>query len=228
MAGTRADTDVLDREGAATSMASAVADDLEAILPTDPRAPGRRGLRLSRARRDPGRAHSDGRAGRLGSMAAALFLGLAAGAVIARLPVLRLDLARSGAPAAGVVAPRLAATPRLALEGHARAAATPPPMCGAYCDYGDVLAADSRLRGAYGAAVHAGVPRPVLVDYRDRWWSLRWQAPTDPSRAVQGYQQMADELDRLAAAAPEPVGRRAERPAGAFDRLGAEIASIWR
>jgi hypothetical protein len=60
-----------------------------------------------------------------------------------------------------------------------------------------VLAADARLRRAYRAAQRAGVSRPVLVSYRNRWAGLRGRATHDPGRVVRGYRQMASELEQL-------------------------------
>jgi hypothetical protein len=68
----------------------------------------------------------------------------------------------------------------------------------ARCAYPAVMVADRRLRTAYGHAVRAGVPRPLLVSYRNRWASLRRDANDHPARTVAVYGAMADDLQRLA------------------------------
>ena len=62
----------------------------------------------------------------------------------------------------------------------------------------DLMAADHRLRVAYSHAVRAGVPRHVLVAYRDRWSDLREDASWRPDRVAAGYGRMTDDLERLA------------------------------
>jgi hypothetical protein len=100
--------------------------------------------------------------------------------------------------------------------------------CGAdrRCSHADLLAADARLRRAYHAATRAGVPNPVLADYRDRWARLRRRSTDEPARVVAGYGQMARELGRMAAA---PVrARYRPRHEGPMERLGEQIASVLR
>lgn len=60
------------------------------------------------------------------------------------------------------------------------------------------MAADARLRHAYADAVDAGVPRPILRDYRNRWSSLRRRAPAQPDLVTSRYHELAAELDQMA------------------------------
>lgn len=74
-----------------------------------------------------------------------------------------------------------------------------PAFCGsAQCSHADLLAADRRLRKAYTRAISAGVPRAVLVNYRNRWASLRHDAVYRPNRVATGYSSMAGDLNRMA------------------------------
>lgn len=59
-------------------------------------------------------------------------------------------------------------------------------------------AADARLRRAYMTAIRVGVPRDVLVDYRDEWERLRHRDPRQSSQVARRYVAMAGELDRVA------------------------------
>jgi hypothetical protein len=68
----------------------------------------------------------------------------------------------------------------------------------ARCAYPAVIAADKRLRHAYSSATRAGVSRPVLVSYRNRWASLRRHASDEPGRVIDGYGLMARDLTRMA------------------------------
>lgn len=63
----------------------------------------------------------------------------------------------------------------------------------------EVLAADRRLRRAYDRAIRAGVPRPVLVDYRNRWNRLRRTTWNEPARLVRGYDRLERDLSQEAA-----------------------------
>jgi hypothetical protein len=94
------------------------------------------------------------------------------------------------------------------------------------CTDADLLSADRRLRSAYDSAARRGVPRPVLVDYRDRWSSLREHAPNEPGRVVRGYRQMAGELDDLPADRRH-ADNRAQSP-DILDRIGAGITGLLR
>lgn len=63
----------------------------------------------------------------------------------------------------------------------------------------EVLAADRRLRRAYDRAIRAGVPRPVLVDYRNRWNRLRRTTWNEPAQLVRGYDRLERGLSQEAA-----------------------------
>lgn len=103
-------------------------------------------------------------------------------------PVERLS--RAGAPevrAHPMALPR--ATPAKTRRTASAAAASRhrQSSCGrSGCSYRAVLAADQRLRVAYSQAIRAGVARPVLVAYRDRWARLRNRRER-PDRLVDGY-----------------------------------------
>lgn len=84
------------------------------------------------------------------------------------------------------------------VEAKRKPKAVTRSVCGGYCDHGDVMAADRRLRRAYSAAVRAGVSRSVLVSYRNRWAGLRHRAPRQPELVVARYNAMAGDLNRLA------------------------------
>ncbi len=76
-------------------------------------------------------------------------------------------------------------------RSHARVAGRP--------SFDDLMVADQRLRRAYGRAISAGVPRPVLVDYHNRWADLRQEASWQPERVRLGYNAMAADLTRMSA-----------------------------
>jgi hypothetical protein len=90
------------------------------------------------------------------------------------------------APRAHHVETAAAATRRISRAGPVRRLA-----------YGDVIVADQQLRRAYARAISAGVPRSILVDYRDRWDDLRQEANERPDRVVVGYRALAGDLARL-------------------------------
>ena len=77
------------------------------------------------------------------------------------------------------------------------------------CFHAQVMAADRRLRRAYARAGDAGVSRPAMVSYRNRWAALRRQAIRDPGRVIAGYGAMATELSREARLAERRYGRAA-------------------
>jgi hypothetical protein len=60
------------------------------------------------------------------------------------------------------------------------------------------VTADRRLRHAYRNAVRAGVPRPALVSYRNRWAELRRGAGRNPARTAQDYRKLEMALSRAA------------------------------
>ena len=57
-----------------------------------------------------------------------------------------------------------------------------------------MTAADQRLRRAYHAAVEAGLPRRVLLSYRQDWADARKRATSNPGKLVARYHRLADEL----------------------------------
>ena len=77
------------------------------------------------------------------------------------------------------------------------------------CFHAQVMAADRRLRQAYARAGDAGVSRPAMVSYRNRWAVLRRQAIRDPGRVIAGYGAMAAELSREARLSERRYGRAA-------------------
>ena len=99
----------------------------------------------------------------------------------------------SGGPSHPIAAPVPRRT-RARLTPHAR-----PSHVVARTDSSpaDLLSADRRLRRAYIQAVSAGVPQPVLVEYRDRWADLRDEATWRPDRVAIGYNAMASDLTRM-------------------------------
>lgn len=74
------------------------------------------------------------------------------------------------------------------------------------CFHAQVMSADRRLRRAYARAGDAGVSRPVMIAYRNRWAGLRRQAIHNPGRVVAGYGAMATELGREARIAERRYG----------------------
>jgi len=93
--------------------------------------------------------------------------------------------------------PRPAATRVVAKRPRTvRAApAAPIDICGRTCSRAEIMTADQRLRSAYARAERAGVPRPVLASYRNRWAALRRGASDEPHRLVQGYVRLAVDLN---------------------------------
>jgi len=206
------------------SLAPSVAGDLEAIFADA--ALGGAGRRTSASKvRTVGGRRSRWPMATVGAVAAAGFVGLSAGAGLVGLhsPSKASRAAATSAPApaapramlpvqVAVVSPTVsvpeangpvpvldtepvADTPSARAPGQARmhmAAHRRPARAG------DLLAADRRLRVAYSHAVHAGVPRHILVDYRNRWADLREDASWRPARVAAGYGQMSDDLERLA------------------------------
>jgi hypothetical protein len=255
MTSSSGDTSASPRPGAAQSLSRGVADDLDAIL-APAGEPASRKLRLRGASAAPVRRRSDGRAARLGALAAAACIGVSAGAMIpkwshearpsAAAPAaptprtLAIVQARTPEPAplqtAGLVpiaslapdpepAPKRAAPSRSA-ERRREAKVDRAPACASarHCGYSDVMAADARLRRAYGHAVRAGVARSVLVDYRNEWSSLRRGASHNPGRTAKGYRRLASELDEIATT--HRVVYRPPREEHGLGRIGQELASL--
>jgi hypothetical protein len=196
---------------------NAVAAELEDIfldatgLPSGPppeAAPSRRAQALSRA----SSSRSRNAPGAIGVLVAVGLAGLAAGTVLVRTPhpaaaqaAVQPSIAVAALPAQ---APATALTdtpqmhravalvPRRRSEIHATRATR--VACRHRCSHTDLMAADRRLRAAYSRAVDAGVPRPVLVAYRNRWANLRHDAVYQPGRVAMGYGAMAGDLNRMA------------------------------
>lgn len=64
----------------------------------------------------------------------------------------------------------------------------------AWCLHGRITSADRELRGAYAAAVRAGVDRHTLIDIRSDWKRLRGRANHDPQALIRGYALLTQEL----------------------------------
>jgi hypothetical protein len=67
----------------------------------------------------------------------------------------------------------------------------------AWCMRPDILEADRRLRHAYAEAIRQGVERRFLVEHQRRWARLRNLASRDPRGVLEGYGELARDLDRL-------------------------------
>lgn len=65
------------------------------------------------------------------------------------------------------------------------------------CIYGDVLAADGRLRTAYDRAVRGGVEAEELGAITRRWSRARRISLDEPDVTIQRYERLAAELDDL-------------------------------
>jgi hypothetical protein len=95
---------------------------------------------------------------------------------------------------------RPAPSPSRAAPGHrailapARHGRCPRFATEAWCLHGTIMAADDELRGAYRAAVRAGVDRDLLVDVRSDWKRLRGRANHDPQALIRGYALLTQEL----------------------------------
>lgn len=130
---------------------------------------------------------------------------------------------RAAAPQATVTAPAAAAATAVApveaaepkppaaqppLDGAAKAAPTPrsprgaatapTSICDGGCDYRDVLDANDRVHEAYERAVEAGVPRSVLVSYRNRWARIQRRAALRPAESIRRYAAIERGLRREA------------------------------
>ncbi len=88
-----------------------------------------------------------------------------------------------------------------------------------------VIQADRHLRDIYANAIRRGVPREVLVDYRDRWVELRDTETDDPRRLIQSYGALAYDLGREARDDSEEVQRR-RNPSGL--KALADVLLPWR
>ncbi len=76
------------------------------------------------------------------------------------------------------------------------------------CSRRAILAADERLRQAYSSAVRAGVARPTLIAYRNRWAILRDHEAGRPGRLVDGYGNLAAQLTHASGRARAVHGAR--------------------
>src|SRR5450432_1276698 len=195
------------------SAAPSVSTELEAIFLGATGLPSSRAARLAPNRKVRSFASGGRRATRIpvatfGAIAAAALLGLSAGAVILHRPAATPTPLAFAAPppAAAAGTPPLVVTlagaggsttdlsaPKIRRIGDRRPAA----LHAARPTHADLLLADRRLRRAYARAIDAGVPRPVLVSYRDRWADLRHDASWRPDRVAAGYGAMAGDLTRL-------------------------------
>jgi hypothetical protein len=123
-------------------------------------------------------------------------------------------------------APAAAVRPRRISTQPARRPRPVRAACrGSHCG-SSVMAADGRLRRAYASAVQAGVPRGVLIDYRNQWERLRHRAPREPGLVATRYDDMAAQLNR--AAGRHRVAHVAPRQAPPWRSLRTEFASLWR
>jgi hypothetical protein len=71
-----------------------------------------------------------------------------------------------------------------------------------------VIQADRHLRAVYESAIRRGVPREVLVDYRDRWADLRDRQTDQPARLIESYGALAYDLGREGSANEQIADRR--------------------
>ena len=81
------------------------------------------------------------------------------------------------------------------------------------------------LRNVYQTAIRRGVPREVLIDYRDRWADLRETDNDDPAHLIQGYGALAYDLGREARDDREGAARR-RNPSG-LRALANALAPWW-
>ena len=88
-----------------------------------------------------------------------------------------------------------------------------------------VIQADRHLRNVYTTAIRRGVPRGVLIDYRDRWADLRETDNNDPVHLIRGYGALAYDLGREAKDDQEGAARR-RNPSG-LRALASALAPWW-
>jgi hypothetical protein len=88
-----------------------------------------------------------------------------------------------------------------------------------------VIQADRHLRDVYERAIRRGVPRTVLVDYRDRWANLRGSETDNPAHLIEDYGALAYDLGREAKDDQESAVRRRD-PSGL--RALADALLPWR
>lgn len=127
---------------------------------------------------------------------------------------------------------RQRARPRPALAKAVRRERAPmaqPASCekdavGAGCRRA-VVQADRHLRNVYETAIRRGVPRAVLIDYRDRWADLRETDNNDPVHLIRGYGALAYDLGREARDDREGASRR-RNPSG-LKALASALLPWW-
>lgn len=196
--------------GDAAHRSRAVAADLSEIF-ADSR-PAAVGAGDSAVRRLAPRTGSRFKPATIGALLAAGLVGVSAGALLARdaQPAAKAPEPAIAAVTAPIPSPVPVPVPQPAAPVIQAAATEPPPTVEkavevkakpklkpkkvkarpARASRADVLAADRRLRRAYDRAIRAGVPRPVLVDYRNRWNRLRRTTWDEPTQLVRGYDRL--------------------------------------
>jgi hypothetical protein len=120
------------------------------------------------------------------------------------LPTTAQPLVAAPKPMASVAVPNRVSAPTAARDHRApllaqrEADCAGPRWADPRCQHSALMSADRDLREAYGRAVRANVPAPILADYEGRWEELRAVAHTDVGRSVAGYMALASDLRRLA------------------------------
>lgn len=213
-------------DGMATPVTRSVAEDLAAIFPHEPPPRTETALQLLVGRElTTAERPAPSRTGTLGAIVAAALLGVAAGALIGHPrapsrrgsppPVQTAAVASTPRPAASPAQPpvqaakakaparvrlrKVVARPSEAQRQRIAKAHSAAVCHGPHCRASSVMAADERLRRAYDWAVDAGVSPNVLTDYHDQWEQLRRQAPSEPAAVAARYDQLAGELNSMAA-----------------------------
>lgn len=203
---------------ATTDLSRSVAADMEAIFADAPLQAACVAEPPVQVLRRSGAGHGRLRPALIGLVLAAGFAGVAAGTLIPRAPAAPpapiIVAAAAPAPAESV---RAAAADHIHIVAAPEAAPSAPPPAAQAAPHRalrvrsipvirrhaaepvtSVAAADRRLRDAYARAVRAGVARPILVDYRDRWADLREREADRPERLAMAYRELSDDLGRMA------------------------------
>jgi hypothetical protein len=200
-----------------TDLSRSVAADMEAIFaqtPVQAAAMDETPVQvLRRSASDQGRL----RPAVIGLILATGLTGVAAGILIPRPPAAPPPPIIVAAAAPAPIVPAAAAAPAAVSVADIQPAAHIAPIRTArpravavihrHPAEPDVMAADRRLRAAYARAVQAGVARPILADYRDRWADLRERDADRPERLAVAYRELSDDLGRMTA---HPRAFRAE------------------
>ena len=92
------------------------------------------------------------------------------------------------------VAAAAAPVPPVVIPAPELARACEPGATESWCLRTPVAEADAALRGAYAAAVAAGVKRSVLGEVRADWSRLRRTALSDPQTVLRGYTALTEQL----------------------------------